>query len=63
MIDWTIFIHVGFEVFMAVTMKLSSGIWHRAGLLRTNILEEHVTFIFKVETIHERGAVLSLPTD
>jgi hypothetical protein len=39
-----------FAVFTAVTMnKAISGIWYRVGLVRTDVSEERIASIFRVE--------------
>jgi hypothetical protein len=38
----------------------SSGKLRRVGLLRTNVSEEGITSIFKVETIRFQGTVLAV---
>jgi hypothetical protein len=38
---------VGFEDFTAVTVK--NGLWRRVGLVRTDVSDERVTSIFRVE--------------
>jgi hypothetical protein len=53
--------YAGCEVFTAVNMTMSlSGMWRSVALVRGDVSEERVAFIFKIEEIRERGTGLAI---
>jgi hypothetical protein len=54
---------VRFEVFMAVTMKVSSGMLRRVALVGTDVLQELSASFIRVTRISELGTTLAVTSN